>query len=284
MREDILIIKLLIGLKKDLKILLYYNLALLLAFSLLFLIYPKKYISEGVYIPNEESTPTQSIIGSLSQFTSLTASTIKKSTLSIELVKSKSFFEYLIKESKQRESFINLLFNQMDDDNITIHQDTILKNKNLSLQDKDYFKALYEKYLNSFNIRFDGLTGMIKFSVVSNDPYASRTLLQIISLNINEVLRKKKLNEIAASQVFLQKKLEVTKNITLKQSISALMEDYLRQETLATVDEYYALEPLESPTLQLQQDEPNLSIFLIIAIVLGTFLSLIHLYVKLVDD
>lgn len=230
------------------------------AFSL-----PDQFKSSAVLKVNSDSSSSQNIqqyqgIASLIGIDVSSNSGVSKSNLAIEILSSKSFIKHLL----SLDDFSNQIINAVGFDTKT--NKILYKNSNSTEND---FLKVHEVYFNEMlEISLDK-KNFIKVSITHVSPIFSKTFLELMIKELNNLVKNQDMNEASSSLNYLKQLLPNTKDKELKNSIADLMKNNLKIMTLTNIKDDYILEYVDEPFLPREKDSP----FRILIIIIGFFVS-----------
>ena len=141
---------------------------------------------------------------------------------------------------------------------------------------------VYKKFLSMVSVFIDIDTGFLGVSVSHQSPYFSKSFLELIIKELNNLERNRDIAEAKRSKDYLNKQLAVYKVADIRNSINALIQSQLETEMLANVRIDYLLRPLDSAYVPEKKSAPVRSMICIaitfIGFLLSIFVVLIHHY------
>ena len=141
---------------------------------------------------------------------------------------------------------------------------------------------VYKKFLSMVSVFIDIDTGFLAVSVSHQSPYFSKSFLELIIKELNNLERNRDIAEAKRSKDYLNKQLAIYKVADIRNSINALIQSQLETEMLANVRIDYLLRPLDSAYIPEKKSAPVRSMICIaitfIGFLLSIFIVLIHHY------
>ncbi len=141
---------------------------------------------------------------------------------------------------------------------------------------------VYKKFLSAVNVFIDIDTGFLALSVSHESPYFSKSFLDLIINELNNIERNRDIAEAKRSKAYLNEQLGIYKVADIRNSINALIQSQLETEMLANVRIDYLLRPLDSAYVPEKKSAPVRSMICIaitfIGFLLSVFIVLIHHY------
>ena len=138
---------------------------------------------------------------------------------------------------------------------------------------------IYDIYSESLSIFISKDTNFIQISFIHPDPIFAKYFVELIVREINDISRKKDLNEAENSILYLKEQLSLTQQSSIKQSINILIEKELKTKMFGNIRNDYIVEYIDAPFLPEKRYSPKRSLIGIIGIMIGLFISLIFIIV-----
>lgn len=261
--------------------------------SVFFAIYsftiPNKYSSESVlYSKNEDVQNSNNLpLSGLANLTGLGISVSESGNLinlSIEAIKSKDFFEYLIDKDDSLLPLLNAVKRFDKNSDIIIFDDNVYKNNKFLKKDKNFFINSYKNYLSSFLIELDNTTNHVKLTTYHESPFAAKFLLDLYKENINYYIRDLKLEDAKKAIVFYKKELSTLKNPVLMENVSMRILSELQTEFAAGTSNDFVFSYIDSPRVNHKKVGPPRAIITIFGFIIGFILSLIFVLFKRAEE
>jgi|TARA_B100000123_G_scaffold74974_1_gene53863 uncharacterized protein involved in exopolysaccharide biosynthesis len=136
---------------------------------------------------------------------------------------------------------------------------------------KTYSKTIYVKQLNS---------GFISLKVEHLSPYFAQEFLQLIIEQVNFLMRQEEIMRTERAREYLEKQLGINQLVEVNSAISYLIENNLKKEVAARLDEFYVLKPIEEPFVPEKKSKPYRALISILGTVLGFIFSCIFILVR----
>jgi len=251
---------------------------------------PNIYQSNALLAPVDKSSSL--IGGALSQYSGLaglaginlpTGETGSNSKKAIELISSLNFFEkYLMPKIYLPDL---MAIESWDDKNNTIiYDDSIFqKNSNSWVRDFTYPQKLIPSAQESFEVFKDGIltisndtkTGYVSLSIKHQSPLIAKQWVQIIVEEVNSFYRQKDKEHSEKAVIYLNKQIANTSFMEIRQVTASLLKKEIQKLTLIEANKDYVFEYIYPPSVMEKRSEPNRRRIVILAFILGAFLSTI---------
>lgn len=124
-----------------------------------------------------------------------------------------------------------------------------------------------ERFNSIRDVSRDRTTNHVRITVDWKDPVLAKEWIELIVERMNEVMRKRAVQEANETLAFLQEKMDEESNAQLVASMGALYQQQLERAMLATVREDYSLQFIDPPYVPELRHSPRRKL-----IVIGTFL------------
>jgi len=243
----------------------------LIIFGLTFLL-NDRYTSNATLMltGGNEENQSSSIMGSLSKVANISGINLggtqsNQIYFATETFKSRDFFKQLVEDNL---ILVYLKYpSKFNDDNDE------LKKQDLNVSLLDVYKHIY---LEDFSASIDDDTGFVRIEFTHQSPVFAYEFLSLIISKINQVAKNKELEKSERSLVYLQEKASSSNQQNIKQSISYLIEQQLKKQMLANIDENYLLTPIDSPFIPREKSFPARFIILIVSFIFLVILSSIY--------
>lgn len=139
----------------------------------------------------------------------------------------------------------------------------------------------YLKFMESFDALYDRKTNIITMSLTSLSPEIAHQWLTWMIDDFNEFHRQQSVESTARNIEYLQQKIQETKITEIQQALLELMQEQMKQEMLASVQEDYLVSILDSPSLASKRDYPPRAILCVVGTFIGGLISVLFLIVRL---
>lgn len=139
----------------------------------------------------------------------------------------------------------------------------------------------YEKFMDNFDAIYDRKTNIITMSLVSLSPELAHQWLTWLIADFNEYHRNKSVESTARNIEYLKQKIQETKITEIQQALLELMQDQMKQEMLASVQENYLVSILDSPSLASKRDYPPRAIICVVGTFIGGVIGILLVVLRL---
>lgn len=173
-------------------------------------------------------------------------------TIALEIIKSKDFFDYLINNS---EAFIS----QIVDGN----------EKSLSYED------LHKIYLSNLSISNNKTSKTTRLGFTSTSAKNSHDLIQFIIRCLNNYIRDKDVQYSEDQILFLEERIAKTKNPDVKSIISTMIESNIRKAMIFENSDQYMFSFIDSPRVPEKKSSPKRLIIIFLTLILSFIFSFI---------
>jgi LPS O-antigen subunit length determinant protein (WzzB/FepE family) len=201
-------------------------------------------------------------------------------SLSIETMKSKDFFQFLVNND---EDFLKLLVavKSYNKESETVEiDDSIFKDNVFINKDKNFFINSYRSYLSSFSTELDKNTNHVRLSTTHSSPIIAKYLLDKYKKGINIYIRDKKLEDAKKAIIFYKKELAATRNPILSENISQRILSELQTEFLAGASDDFVFTYIDSPSVNYKKIGPPRAIITIFGFIIGFIIGLVWILFK----
>jgi len=130
------------------------------------------------------------------------------------------------------------------------------------------------------SVNVDKQTGFITISIELISSYHAKNFLDQVINNLNEISRKNALLEADRSLGFLESELSKVSTLSIKDSLSNLVDIELKKKMMAEVNKDYLLKVIDPPFVPERKSRPSRSIICIIGFIFGLLLSISIVFIK----
>ena len=247
------------------------------------------YTSESVLQVNQQEgvNPNLGQFASLSSLAGLNFGLMDsdKSAQAMALIESRTFLKHLMNFENVLPSLMasesydkdngRLIFDEnfYDSETKKWKENSVFKNDKPTYLEtyKTYSKTIYVKQLNS---------GFISLKVEHLSPYFAQEFLQLIIEQVNFLMRQEEIMRTERAREYLEKQLGINQLVEVNSAISYLIENNLKKEVAAKLDEFYVLKPIEEPFVPEKKSKPYRALISILGTVLGFIFSCIFILVR----
>lgn len=139
----------------------------------------------------------------------------------------------------------------------------------------------YLQFMDFFDAIYDRKTNIITMSLVSLSPELAHQWLTWFIQDFNEYHRAKSVESTARNIEYLQQKIKETSITEIQQALLELMQEQMKQEMLASVQENYLVSILDSPSLASKRDYPPRAIICVVGTFIGGVISILLVVLRL---
>jgi capsular polysaccharide biosynthesis protein len=206
-------------------------------------------------ISGKNASSNYGALASLAGLSFKNGETSDKSVLALEVIKSRDFLEFLIHNQE---------VNEMD---LSIHA------KNFTDLHKIFNRDIV-------NFHKDKSSGYIRISVIHNDPFFAKELIEIIVSTINLLQKEKDFKNSSDALVYLNEQYSKKTLTNIRDSINSLVEEQLQIQMLSNIRQDYVFSYIDKPYVPQKKHSPIRSIYVILGLFLGFTLCLIYIFIK----
>ena len=234
------------------------------------------YKSEAVFIVAEDSQQAFPVSSGLSSLAALGGVNLSpggenKAGLILATIQSRAFLKHLITIDAQLPLKISSTsFNK--------EGGTLILDENK--RNNQTFYELYTTYKTILSASQDARTGFILISVEHVSPIFTKQFLDLIVDQVNEILRRKDLEESSSALNYLTSEMAKTVVLDVKSSISELIESQLEVQTIAKIREDYALKAIEPPYIPEIKSKPVRSTMVITGTIFGAIFYILWILIN----
>lgn len=214
-----------------------------------------------------------------------------KSSLALEILKSKEFLGQFIQEN---DLFISIMAAEGWDrasDKLIIDQDDYNESTKQWVREvKEPFKPkpsileTIEEFEKNYSVSQDKVSGMVKISFEHYSPYIAKKITENIVNAINENMRKRDLIEAEKSINYLNKKINETNLTEAKEMLFSLIEEQTKTVMLANVRGEYVFKTIDPAVIAEKKERPMRALIVALFVILGFMLSVIYVFVSYLSN
>lgn len=241
------------------------------------------YRSSATLIVNSKSfknnnQPRSETFGSMINL-GLGANNTSELRIAIKTLQSRDFFEHLISIDKVLPDVIAAI--GYDEENRNVIYDKKIYDAENNIWTKGYLPSVTDAYLKYQEItEFSVIDGFLNIETNHVSPIFAKDFVDLIIYELNNITR---FNDIKISQQhidYLNLRSSETNQSNILNSLNNLIEDELRNQTLAQLNTDYWLKTLESPYISKYAFKPNRAVICITITTFGFLIALIFILVK----
>lgn len=282
---------------------------------LLFFVSEKKYLSETKIFPNS-SDATSNILSQAQSFGFNIGSELRS-----EGIYSSDIYESILKSRKLAKATVqdNFSLNEFGSDKMPLYQILYGKNKD-NISEEEMISIVTDSFINN-NLSVYKAPGksIITISMITNNAFLSKSILDSLLINMNEIYREHNLSNNLLKLEFIQERIQTNnkelynlekkyedfliKNKNYRDSVSLIIqEDRIQRELdvlkslslslktqyegikLETIDKSAAIDILDYPEVAFDHHSPILIFNLLIGTIIGFLFSIIRIYFKVTSE
>ena len=246
---------------------------------------PNIYTSQSLLAPSTTDDSLSSKLGSLSSIASfggfsMPSGSGSKSQEAIERIKSFEFFSMQFLPNIKLE---NIMATKGWDSkgNSLIYDNNIFNpiTKEWVRSTPSAQKA-FKVYKEIMSVSEDTKTSFVKISIDHHSPVIAKKWVDIITLQINESMRKIDAEASQKAISFLNTTAGSTNVQSLKEAIAKLLENQMQILMLTTSNEYYVMKIIDSPIVPEEKSKPSRALICILATLLGGTISVLLILIQ----
>lgn len=242
---------------------------------------PNIYSSYAMLKPSDNSNSSSNILGQYAGMASLAGISIgssgstDKSIEAIERIRSYEFFsKFFLPEIAYQDLVAVKDWNSSN--NILIYDDEVFDTSAMKWVDgipstQDAFKT----YNDIVSLYQDKKTRFVSLSIKHHSPHIAKKWVDILIKKINSSMRNEEKAAALKSVDFLNEQMQQVNYQEIRQAIASLQENQLKSLMLIESNEDYIFKILDPAIVPEKKSEPKRSLIVIIATILGFFISLI---------
>ncbi len=252
------------------------------------------YTSSSLLTINEQDEKSSSVLNQYSGLASMAGISLPQNSAdakayrAIATIRSKDFLKILIEmdpsilPSIMAAKKYDLNSNKLtyDENSYDLLKDAWVREVDIPYSQKPTYIEAHEHYLGMIETEVDQISRYIKISVTHISPIFAQYLLEKIIETTNEISRVNDLSESENALNFLAEEDSKTSIISIKRSISSLIDTQLKTKMLAKISDDYLLKIIDSPHIPLKKSAPNRAVICIIGFFIGLFLSCIFVITR----
>lgn len=133
----------------------------------------------------------------------------------------------------------------------------------------------YEVYESVMNIAEDKKTLYVALSIEHKSPFIAKKWVELIIKNIDKVMRDEDKQDATKSIQYLNSIVSTINYESVKTALSSLQEEQMKKLMMVEASKNYIYKVLDSPIVPEEKSKPSRAMFVIIATLLGGFISTI---------
>lgn len=205
-----------------------------------------------------------------------------KTTLAIEVLKSRAFITKLIHENDlllpvmaaegwDRES--NTL--KLDDDIYSSEQNAWLRKAKAGQAAQPSLLEAYERFTSFYAVTQDSKTNFVTVEVEFFSPYLAKEWVDLIVKEINREIKSRDVEEATESIKFLKDQAEKTPLANMQSVFFDLIEEQTKTVMFAAVRDEYVFSTLDPAVVAEKKSEPRRSLICLVGVVVGLMIGVV---------
>lgn len=253
---------------------------------------PNIYKSEALLAPamEQKGAGLSGQLGGLAALAGVnlgSGSSVDKTTLAIEVVKSRDFLGRFIEQRIPLQDLMAVKSWDLSTNTLTYDYD-IYDSKNQKWlreakppkQVRPSMQEAYKVFSGILNVSQDTTTGMIKLSIEHISPYIAQKWVQMLIADLNLEMRTRDIEEAEKSIAYLQQQISETNIADLRIALFSLVEEQTKTLMLANVRDEYALKVIDKAIVPEEKASPARALLVIVATLFGSFIAMILVVVN----
>ncbi|MFT6842374.1 MAG: hypothetical protein ACJASR_001141, partial [Psychroserpens sp.] len=206
-----------------------------------------------------------------------------KSTLALEILKSRDFLSRFIKKHDILPNLMGLkgwdigkkklIYN---DEIYSVDTETWVRDAKLLKGAKPSLQEAKREFDRIFRVEKNAETGMINLSIQHYSPYVAKSWVEWLVEDINTDMKERDKQDAENSIMYLQSQIEKTSVLEHRTLLYQLIEEQAKTLMFAEVRKEYIFKTVDPAILADEKYKPNKILLIIIAIILGGILSCLY--------
>ena len=267
-------------------------LAITLVFAMSSLMYaislPNIYKSEALLAPVKQKSSSGGLAALAGQFGGLASmagielgeSSSGSTQIAIEIMKSRKFISSFIEKHSILVQLMALK-NWNIENNSLIFNDELYDVKNnkwkreveLPYTSKPSRQEAYQVFIGILSVKNQKDTGTITVSIENVSPYLAQQWVVWLIQDINDVMKKRDVEEAERSMEFLTSQIQKTNVTAIRNSLFKLIEEQTKTIMLANVRDEYVFKTIDPAVVPEKKEKPNRSLIIMVGTLTGAFLG-----------
>ena len=281
-----------------------YNIILTTLLASIFIVFyslslPNIYKSDDVLAPVEiDNSIMGGSLGSLGDMSSLAGlagidisggGSTDRTSIGMEVLQSRKFFEDFINNNNilvplMASTGWNMSSNELiiDDEVYDIQNKKWVREPNPPLKAEPSSQEAFKVFNGLFSIEKNVKSGFINISIDHYSPYIAKQWLDLIIDQINEVIRKKDIEQANRAIGHLNDEIRATRLADLQNNLYSLVEKQIEKKVLAQATPEYVFQIIDPPIVPELKSSPRRAVICILGAIaggiLGCLITLIRFY------
>lgn len=138
----------------------------------------------------------------------------------------------------------------------------------------------YEEFKNVLAVSRDEKTGFVTIAVEHYSPVVAQRWTQLLVKEINEVVRKKDVDEAQRSISYLQEKMSQVPLAEMRSVFYQLIEEQMKTIMLAEVRDEYIFSTIDPPVVPEEKAKPKRALICVLGTMLGLMFALMFVFIS----
>lgn len=246
---------------------------------------PDIYESEVLLAPSGEQA-SKGIAGQLGGIAALAGMNlgslegVDKTTLALEIMKSRDFIRRFIDENEMLIPLMAVKEWNRDSQELLIDESlydtqksTWVRNVSPPYESKPSLTESYERFRKILTITQDKSSSLVNISIEHQSPYLAKEWVDKFVTAINEEMRERDSREAKKSLEYLNKQIGLTNIAELRLMLHSLIEEQMKTLMLANVREEYVFKTIDRAVVAEIKTKPSRALIVMLAALLGGMLS-----------
>lgn len=248
---------------------------------------PNSYKSFVLLAPQEQSKPSLSgglaslagmaginIGGNNADIESVYEATLKDYGFNKILIEKYNLVNKLSPKYMRKDMVFALGYSNLYD---TIHE--FLKSDNNKSKDEKIYDT-YKKLQKAVSISKDKKSGLIALSVITQDRFLSKELVDIYLKELTTYVKNREMKETDKKINYYKKELRNTTDVTLKEQISNLIASLMQKKVLSQANEYYNVTIINDAIVPYVKDKakPKRALIVVVAFITSMILAIFWVF------
>lgn len=212
---------------------------------------------------------------------------VDKTTLAIEVVKSREFLSRFIQQRINLQDLMAAKSWDLGSNTVNYDSDIFdsqtqrwLREVNPPRQAKPSMQEAYKAFSEILTVSQDKATFMVKISIEHVSPYMAQSWLTMLIADLNLEMKSRDMAEAQKSITYLQQQISQTNLADLKAALFSLIEEQTKTLMLANVRDEYAFKTIDPAIVPEVKAKPARALIVILAAILGGMLSSLIVVVR----
>lgn len=209
---------------------------------------------------------------------SLGGSSVDKTKIAIETLKSREFLSEFIKRHELKTQLLAVKAWNATNNTLIFNDDVYnAKTKVWTWETKSQWKKdpsptdqeAVEELLKNITVNLDEKSSLVTISATHFSPFIAQQWVQWLIDDINQHMRQQDISDAKKSIEYLSKKLEETSVAEMQKIFYELIEQQTKTKMLAEIRDQYVLKIIDPPTVPEKKDKPQRALICVLAVLLG---------------